>query len=159
MPGPLTILIVDDDASILLMCRNALARDGVVILQAIGSSEALKLVTDHRAPINLIVTDIMLPPPAFQITTSDNPFPRVNGPELVNLLLNNGRELRVVYISASSKQHLQTHGIKLGDAPFLQKPLTPQALNDAVQEALAGPPAAKQLKKADQASPQVDWFG
>ena len=160
MRVPLTILVVDDDKSVLLLCRKTLERDGVVVLQAAGSSEALKLVADYRVGIDLIVTDIMLPPPDFQLMTPDNQFPRVNGPGLVDLLVGRGKDLRAVYISASSKADLKARGLNLDDAPFLHKPLTAQTLKDAVQAALTGPPLARQARKPGQTVPEkVDWVG
>ena len=67
MTNQQTILIVDDDPSTLLICRRTLERNGFRVLQATGSSEALKIFVEKSGFIDLLLTDLLLPPPDFQI--------------------------------------------------------------------------------------------
>jgi CheY-like chemotaxis protein len=158
--SPTTVLLIDDDPSTLLLCRTALEREGFVVLQAAGSSEALKLQAEHPAAIHLVVTDVMLPPPDFQLSIANNPFPRVNGLQLVDLLLDSKRTFRIIFMSTSSKEDLLARGLSRANAPFLRKPFTAEAFSALVSDTLAGPPAAKQSKKDGQATTrEVDWFG
>jgi len=158
--SPTTVLLVDDDPSTLLLCRKTLEREGFAVLQAPGSSEALKLQTEHPAPIHLVVTDIMLPPPDFQLSIANNPFPRVNGLELVDLLLDAKRTFRILFMSTSSKEDLLSRGLLRADAPFLRKPFSAEIFSALVSAALAGPPAAKQSKKDGPGTKkEVDWVG
>ncbi|HJR77953.1 MAG TPA: response regulator [Nitrospiraceae bacterium] len=157
---PTTVLLVDDDPSTLLICRKILEAEGFIVLQAAGSSEALKLQADHHAPIGLVVTDIMLPPPGFQLSTAGNPYPRVNGRELAELLLRAKGELRIIFMSTSSKEQLLAGEMIPADAPFLKKPFGTEAFRDMIHKVLAGPPATKQLKNRGPASSKdIDWFG
>ena len=155
-----TVLLVDDDPATLLTCRKLLETDGFVVLQAPGSSEALKLQADHHAPIDLVVTDIMLPPPAFQLSTAANPFPRVNGQDLADLLLRSKRELRIIFMSTSSKEHLLERKMIPADALFIKKPFSAEVFRDMIHQALAGPPTMKQPTDGGPTpSKDIDWFG
>jgi CheY-like chemotaxis protein len=160
-PRPsITVLLVDDDPATLLICRNILEGEGFVVLQAPGSTEALQLQADPRTRIDLVVTDIMLPPPGFQLSTAGNPFPRVNGLELADLLLSSKRELRILFISTSSREDLLARAMMPANALFLQKPFGTETFRDMVHKALDGPPATKQSKSGGPASPkEIDWFG
>jgi CheY-like chemotaxis protein len=157
--SPATVLLVDDDPAALLICRKILETDGVVVLQAPGSSEALKLQADHQTPIDLVVTDIMLPPPGFQLSTAGNPFPRVNGQDLADLLLRSKGDLRIMFMSTTSKEQLLERGMIPADAPFLQKPFSAEVFRDMVYKTLAGPPTTRKPKKTGSASKDIDWFG
>ena len=79
---PPTILIVDDDLPIVNLCKAFLEEAGFTVLGTDGSSEALKICTQHNGPIDLLLTDLVLPPPGFQLASASNQFPHVNGLEL-----------------------------------------------------------------------------
>ena len=61
-----TILVVDDDPSTMLICVKRLRAEGFTVLEAEGSPEALMILSTHQGPIDLLLTDLMLPPPGFQ---------------------------------------------------------------------------------------------
>jgi len=46
----------------MLICANTLRAEGFTVLEAEGSSEALKILTSQQKPIDLLLTDLMLPP-------------------------------------------------------------------------------------------------
>ena len=54
---PPTILIVDDDLPIVNLCKTFLEEAGFTVLGTDGSSEALKICTQHEGPIDLLLTD------------------------------------------------------------------------------------------------------
>lgn len=58
------ILVVDDDPSIRLLCATSMGKAGYRVL-----------------------ADLFLPPPDFQLCSSNNRYPRVNGHDLVQQLL------------------------------------------------------------------------
>lgn len=160
--GTHTILVVDDDPSILLLCRKKLGQEGFHVLEAEGSSEALKICTEHQGSIHLLLTDLLLPPPGFQMATEKNQFPRVHGHELAARALTIKKELRVILMSAHSDEDLASHGIARGSLPFLSKPFSNDMLLQAVRDSLAGPPLV--FKESDQSQAEgknkaIDWFG
>lgn len=152
-----TILLVDDDAGMLLLCRRFLEQTGHTVLQAPGSSEALKLYAEHPGAIDLIVSDVLLPPPVFQLSPVCNPFPRVNGLDLVNRFLDSHRDIRILVMSSTAKDDLVKQGLLRADLPFIQKPFTAEAFRALVQQTLAAqPPTRPQLYGTTK---KVDWAG
>ena len=77
--GSPTILVVDDEVPITNLCKALLEASGFTVLEADGSSEALKICTQHRGPIDLLLADLVLPPPGFQLASTANQFPHLNG--------------------------------------------------------------------------------
>ncbi len=155
-----TILVVDDDPATLLVCRKKLSAEGYTVLQATGSSEAFKLFAEHDGPIHLVLTDIILPPPGFQLSVENNPFPRVNGVELVDRLLASGKELRVMLMSTSHEQELLPRGLIRNNLLFLQKPINTEILHAMVRQVLNGPPSVLDPEKSTiSTKTDVEWFG
>ena len=58
---PSTILIVDDDLSIMNLCKAFLEEAGFTVLVSGGSSAALKICTQHKGENYLLLTDVVLP--------------------------------------------------------------------------------------------------
>jgi CheY-like chemotaxis protein len=135
-----TILVVDDEPTITKLCKEILQQTGFSVLVADGSSEALKICTQHKESIDLLLTDLVLPPPGFQLASSSNPFPHVHGHELAIRALRIRKELRVILMSGNIDQDLAGYGIRRGDLPFLPKPFEPQTLVTLVQQTLQTPP-------------------
>ena len=137
--GTQTILVVDDDPSILLLCSTKLQQAGFTVLQATGSSEALKACSDFPGQIDLLVSDLLLPPQAFSFAASNNQFPRVHGHLLAGRLMAMKKGVRVLLMSALSDKELDDHDITIGSLPFLRKPFTMETLLGKVKEVLAAP--------------------
>ncbi len=157
---PATILVVDDDPGMLLLCNKVLERAGYKVLQASGSSEALKLHATHPDPIDLVITDIILPPPGFQLSVENNPYPRVNGGELVDRLLGGKQPVRILLMSSTPAHELRNTGLIRADLPFVAKPFSGPGLLELVQQVLATPPpVADPNRNAKSGQADVDWFG
>lgn len=135
-----TILVVDDEPIITKLCKAILQRAGFSILVADGSSEALKICTQHEGPVDLLLTDLILPPPGFQMASSSNQFPHVHGHELAVRALRMRKDLRVILMSGNIEQDLAGYRIRRGTFPFLPKPFENQALVALVQQILQAPP-------------------
>lgn len=153
-----TILIVDDDPTTVLLATKPLQNAGYTVLQAPGSAEALRLYAEHPQPIHLVVTDIFLPPPGFQLSVEKNPYPRVNGLEMVDRLLENKRDIRIVLMSSTPAADLQSRGLIREGLPFLKKPFTSDILLTIIQDTLAGPPATQAPSKPSASGKgDVEW--
>ena len=88
-----------------------------------------------------------------------NPYPRVNGLEMVERLLEGKQDIRVILMSSSAGSELRSRGLVRDDLPFLKKPFTTEALLALVQQVLAGPPAVAAPKKSTPAQKDdVEWF-
>lgn len=157
-PSPATILVVDDEPSIVRLCCALLQPEGFTILEADGSSEALKLCAKHDGPIDVLLTDLVLPPPGFHLASSGNEFPHVHGHELAMRAATIRQGLRIILMSGNPDKELASHGIKRGALPFLQKPFERAALLQLIRDVLKNPPPTLNLNQGKAAN-DVDWFG
>ena len=159
-PSPAkTILVVDDDPSTVLICVKKLRAEGFTVLEAEGSSEALKILSTHQEPIDLLLTDLMLPPPGLQLTSTQNPYPRVHGHDVIQRALEMKKTSRVILMSGLSYHERKAYQMVTDHVPFLQKPFSVETLMRLVHEVLASAPlscddfATKSIAKHD-----VRWY-
>ena len=158
---PRTILVVDDEPTVTKLCKTILQQAGFSVLDADGSSEALKICMQHEGSIDLLLTDLVLPPPGFQLASSSNQFPHVHGHELAIRALRIRKDLRVIIMSDKIDQDLAAYGLRRGDLPFLSKPFEPPALVALVRQTLHAPLSSAESLTADSpGTPKVGdgWF-
>ena len=117
-----TILVVDDEAGIRALIVKILRRERYRVLEAGSVAEAVAAAAAHGGPIQLLLTDVMLP---------DR-----NGRQLATQLLETRPGLKVVYISGFTDDETVRTGAFPAGARFLQKPFTLGALMGTVREAL-----------------------
>ncbi len=60
-PGSETILLVEDEESLRTLTRTMLERNGYVVLEASGGKEAIEIAERHASPIDLLLTDMVMP--------------------------------------------------------------------------------------------------
>ena len=155
-----TILVVDDDPSMRLICVKTLRAEGFTVLEAEGSSESLKILATRQEPIDLLLTDLMLPPPGFQMTSAKNLYPRVNGNEVIQRTLAMKKTFRIILMSSLSEQERKAYRIGTDHVPFLQKPFSVETMMQLVHAVLAAAPlsyddsATKSTVKKE-----VRWYG
>ena len=158
-PSP-TILLVDDEPSITMLCKTILQQAGFSVLDADGSSEALKICTQHEGPIDLLLTDLILSPPDFQLASSSNQFPHVHGHELAIRALRIRKDLRIILMSGNIDKDLSGYGIRRGNLPFLPKPFELQAMVTLVRQALnTSPPSIESLTAGHPGAPTAGVWG
>ncbi|MEP7305949.1 MAG: response regulator [Acidobacteriota bacterium] len=121
-----TILLVEDDESVRLLTRIALERAGYRVLEAGNPKEAMRLVSEFRAPIHLLLSDVIMP--------------ESEGQPLFDRLSAIIPELRVLYMSGYADDAIVRHGVLVEGTPFLQKPFTSLDLGRKVREVLQAPP-------------------
>lgn len=153
-----TVLVVDDDPSIVMVCQAILEQAGFAVLEADGSPAALRICTKHEGPIDVLLTDLVLPPPGFQLTSSANEFPYVHGHELAIRAAMIREGLRIVLMSGNPDKELASHGIRRDSLPFIQKPFEKEALIQQIQDVLQSPAPTLNVNRAKAAN-DVDWFG
>ena len=120
--GSETILLVEDELAVRRLARRVLRSKGYVVLEAANGREALRLVSQHPGPLDLMVTDVIMP--------------GMSGPELADRLAREQPALRVLYMSGYADEAIGHHGVLEPGVEFLQKPFTPQDLAQRVREVL-----------------------
>ena len=155
-----TILVVDDDPSTMLICVKTLRAEGFTVLEAEGSPEALKVLSSHQGPIDLLLTDLMLPPPGLQFALATNPYPRVHGHDIIQRALAMKKSFRVILMSSLSYHERKAYQIGVDHVPFLQKPFSVEALMQLVHEVLAAAPLSCDDSVAQSIAKLDDrWYG
>jgi two-component system cell cycle sensor histidine kinase/response regulator CckA len=123
-----TILLVDDEPQVVKLVRSMLANN-YCVLGATGAEEAMEAANAHPDPIDLLLTDIVMP--------------GSNGRELARRLESARPGLRVLYMSGfMAEALLKYHGIAIEGIPFLQKPFTRETLLRKVRAVLDAPLSA-----------------
>jgi two-component system cell cycle sensor histidine kinase/response regulator CckA len=120
--GAETVLVTEDEAAIRRLLVATLAGQGYRVLTAESPRQALELARAEREPIDLLVTDIVMP--------------ELSGPELAAELRRAGGQLRVLYISGYSEEIARRENALEAGSRLLAKPFTTRALLAAVRSAL-----------------------
>jgi PAS domain S-box-containing protein len=120
--GTETILLVEDEVQILGLGRRILEQHGYTVLTASTPEGALGAAADHAGPIHLLVTDVVMP--------------KLNGKELMELLLGPRPELKCLFMSGYTSDVIAHHGVLEHGLQFLQKPFSIQSLTRKVRETL-----------------------
>ncbi len=117
-----TILLVEDEQMVRQLCQKVLATRGYQVLVASNGEEGLRLARIHRGPIDLLISDIVMP--------------GINGRDLANQLRPSRPEMEVLLISGYPDKVASVHGPLDTQSWFLEKPFTPDRLLARVQEIL-----------------------
>ncbi len=122
--GSETILLAEDDDMVRTLVCETLEREGYRVIAASDPVNARHLAEQHRTPIHLLITDVVMP--------------KVSGRELADQLLRRIPDLKVLYMSGYTDNAVLNSGILQKEVAFLQKPFTPAALAEKVREVLEG---------------------
>ncbi len=120
--GSETILLVEDDSSILKITTKILEHLGYAVLPAAAPMEAIELAREYSNDIHLLITDVVMP--------------EMNGWDLAENLLTIYPHLRSLFISGYTANVIAHHGILDEGVNFIQKPFSKQDLSVKVREAL-----------------------
>ncbi|HZZ81324.1 MAG TPA: response regulator [Gemmataceae bacterium] len=129
VPGPLavprgneTILLAEDEEAVRSVVQMTLESNGYTVLVAQSGQDALKLCQDFRAPIHLLITDVVMP--------------QMSGRQLADRAVVERPEIKVLYLSGYTDDAIVRHGVLQAGMAFLQKPFTPLILGRKVREVL-----------------------
>jgi PAS domain S-box len=124
--GTETVLLVEDEPALRMVTREVLESLGYTVLECTQGAEALELAKARRAPIDIILTDLVMP--------------GIRGPELAFRIRKLHPEAQTVFMSGYSDRVLQAQ--ELGpDSLFLQKPFSVANLSDKLRAAAERIPA------------------
>jgi len=122
--GHETVLLVEDEPSILAMTSAMLKHLGYTALTAAAPEEALRLAEEHAGEIHLLVTDVIMP--------------KMNGRELATKLQSLYPHMACLFMSGYTANVIAAHGVLDDGMHFIQKPFSMRGLGTKVREALDG---------------------
>src|ERR1041384_2687016 len=128
--GTETVLLAEDSPGVRSAARQILGRLGYTIVDAPNGAAALDLAANLTGPLDLLVTDVVMP--------------EMSGRQLAERLTAVRPGLKVLYVSGYTDDAVVRHGVLEAGISYLEKPFTPERLARKVREVLdAGKGAAR----------------
>jgi len=114
-----TVLVVEDDAGVRDLAVRVLESYGYHVLPAGGGGEALLLSEQHDGPIDLLITDVVMP--------------HMNGKKLAETLRGKRPGIPVLFISGYADTNILRDGKLPSGTAFLSKPFAVEELIQRVR--------------------------
>jgi PAS domain S-box-containing protein len=115
-----TVLVVDDEASILNITKRTLQTSGYVVLTASNGADALAVYLEHKDQIAVVLTDMMMPV--------------MDGPAMIHALMLINPQIKIIAASGLNANGGSTKTPLAGVKHFLTKPYTARILLNTIQE-------------------------
>lgn len=115
-----TILLVEDEPAILRMTRLVLEGLQFSVIAASDSREAMRLAEAHAGPIDLLLTDVIMP--------------EMDGKELADRLTARFPEMKTLYMSGYTADLIAQRGVLAPGTHFLSKPFTVDQLSEKLSK-------------------------
>jgi PAS domain S-box-containing protein len=122
-PGRETVMVVEDEPSLRELTREVLEAQGYQVLEAGTGAEALAILRAHQGPLDLLMTDVIMP--------------GLSGRQLVEQVRAERPRLPVLYMSGYTADVIAQSGVLGAAIHLLEKPFTPDGLVRRVQAVLA----------------------
>lgn len=122
--GTLLVSVVDDDASVRRSTLRLLVSSGLSAEAFASAGEFLE--SSRAADTRCLLLDVSMP--------------GMDGLELQRRLIETGRPIPIVFVSARAGEREERLAWRQGAAGFLRKPVSKDDLLTAIRSALAGPP-------------------
>jgi two-component system cell cycle sensor histidine kinase/response regulator CckA len=120
--GGETILLVEDESGLRKLASKVLSSKGYRVLEASQVEEAVSIIESHREPINLILTDIVMP--------------GASGTYLAALLGTRYEGIKIIFMSGYGEHVIVDKILAEPGAAFIQKPFMPAELLRKIREVL-----------------------
>jgi CheY-like chemotaxis protein len=117
-----SVLVVDDEQSIRMLCRVNLGASGMTVLEAGSGEEGLELA--RREQPDIILLDVMMP--------------GLDGWDVARELAEDKqtREIPVVFLTARADPGDRRHGQQLGGLGYIVKPFDPVGIGEVIENVL-----------------------
>ena len=119
-----TILVVEDEESVRTLTRRTLEEVGYGVVEAANGREAIDLLQSDDSQVDLVLCDVVLP--------------EMGGTELGHRVEALSRKVPILYMSGYPGPEMVERGLITRQAPFIEKPFTPESLGSAVRRVLDG---------------------
>jgi PAS domain S-box-containing protein len=122
----LTVLLVEDEPAVRDVVAEMLTRAGYTVLTAESGTAALALSADHDGPIDLLVTDVVMP--------------GMSGTEVARLISEQRPGTRTLFVSGYNEEAIRHQGVLAPGTGFLEKPFSGSDLTGKARELLEAAP-------------------
>ena len=123
--GTETVLVVDDDSSLLGLVGAILRLHGYTVIPVTDGETVLTMLENDGDSVDAVITDVVMP--------------GLNGRELVRRATTIRPNLAIVLMSGYAGENVEALGSLLGPrVGFVQKPFTPEVLLQKLRDALSG---------------------
>jgi two-component system, cell cycle sensor histidine kinase and response regulator CckA len=119
LTGRGAILLVEDEEAVRAFASRALASRGYTVLEAETGLDALRVVEDASEPIDLIVSDVIMP--------------EMDGPTMLTELRKRGLNAKVIFVSGYADDAFARNLPEGQDFVFLPKPFSLKQLIETVK--------------------------
>lgn len=116
------ILVLDDEEIVRVSCKKCLTPEGYDVDVAANGVEGLAMIENNR--YDVILTDLKMPD--------------MDGMEFLAKVKERHPDTKVIMITGYSTVEHAVKAMRMGAYNYIEKPFTPDALIDAVKEALTG---------------------
>ena len=120
--GDETILLVEDEPTILKMTKIILEKQGYTVFAMDNPGEALQLAKDHADELHLLITDVIMP--------------EMNGGDLAKAIKPFKPDLKYLFMSGYAANVIAHHGVLDPGVHFIEKPFSNKSLAIKVREVL-----------------------
>ena len=120
-----TVLIVEDEASILKLGKRILLDLGYTVLAAATPGQAMEAAKTHEGDIHLIITDVVMP--------------EMNGRDLSRQIRHLYPDIKVLFMSGYTADVIAHQGVVDGGVHFLQKPFFNKDMAAKIREVMDTP--------------------
>ena len=117
------ILLVEDEPIVREVTRQVLEYAGYQVLESCGPREALRLASEHRGRLGLLLSDVVMP--------------EMNGFDLARRIQKLQPQLMTVFMSGYTETAVLSRSIQDPLSTYLQKPFTVDLLLASVAKAMA----------------------
>jgi CheY-like chemotaxis protein len=120
--GSETILVVDDEDALRKVTERMLTRSGYTVLTASSGRQAIELASSHVGPIDLLLTDVIMP--------------KMQGPTVAHEVRKVRPDTRVLFMSGHAQPVLRAEDVLDTDFALLEKPFDRAILLEGVRRVL-----------------------
>jgi two-component system, cell cycle sensor histidine kinase and response regulator CckA len=122
LTGTARILLVEDEEAVRAFAGRALTARGYKVFEAASGSEALDLFNDLSEPVDLVISDVVMP--------------GMDGPTLMRELRRRQPDLKIIFVSGYAEDAFERSMPEGESFQFLPKPFSLKELATTVKQTL-----------------------
>ena len=123
--GTETLLVVEDEGALRESICDFMSSLGYTVLAADSGTQALSIAREHHGPIDLLITDVVMP--------------KMSGRVLSQKLARLRPDLKTIFMSGYTDDAVVRHGVSEEGVAFLQKPFSLSTLARKVRDVVGSP--------------------